>query len=66
MILALIERARTLGKTQIVAGIDGENAASIRFHERLGFVEVARLPSIGFKFDRWLDLVLMQRSTATD
>ena len=41
--------------------IDGENPASIGFHERLGFVEVGRLPEIGRKFDRWLDLVLMQR-----
>ena len=40
----------------MVAAIDGENDASIRFHERLGFVEVARLPELG----RWLDLVLVQ------
>ena len=59
----LIARARVAGKTQIVAGIDGDNAASIRFHERLGFREVARMPGVGVKFGRWLDLVLMQRST---
>jgi phosphinothricin acetyltransferase len=44
----------------MVGGIDGENDASIRFHERLGFVQVARLPEVGFKFGRWLDLVLVQ------
>ncbi|MCU1468365.1 MAG: family N-acetyltransferase, partial [Actinomycetia bacterium] len=33
----------------------------IRFHQTLGFVEVARLPETGFKFGHWLDLVLMQR-----
>ncbi len=59
----LTRRARQLGKTQMVAAIDAANTQSIRFHERLGFVEVARIPNIGFKFDRWLDLVLMQRNT---
>ena len=47
-----------------MAGIDGDNDASIRFHRRLGFREVARMPQIGVKFGRLLDLVLMQRSTA--
>ena len=44
----------------MVAAIDGENEASIRFHERLGFVEVGRMSEIGAKFGRWLDLVLLQ------
>jgi L-amino acid N-acyltransferase YncA len=65
LITELIARARALGKTQIVAGIDGANEASIRFHERLGFREVARMPEIGVKFGQRLDLVLMQRSTAS-
>ena len=53
--------ARANGKHVMVGGIDGANEASLRFHERLGFVEVARMPQIGWKFDRWLDLVLVQR-----
>ncbi len=61
LIEALIERATTDGKHVMVAAIDGTNDASIRLHERLGFTEVARMPEIGFKFGRWLDLVLMQR-----
>jgi L-amino acid N-acyltransferase len=56
----LIERARHAGKHVMIGGIDGANDASIRFHERLGFVEVARMPETGWKFDRWLTLVLMQ------
>lgn len=63
LVLDLVDRARAAGKTQIIGGVDAENVSSIHFHERLGFVEVARLPRIGFKFGRWLDLVLMQRST---
>ncbi len=61
LIEALIERARREGKHVMVAGIDAANTGSIRFHERLGFVEVARMPEIGEKFGRRLDLVLMQR-----
>lgn len=62
MMEALFVRAQALGKTQIVAGVDGSNEGSIRFHERLGFIEVARMPRVGFKHDTWLDLVLLQRS----
>ena len=58
---ALIERARRAGLHVMVGAIDGENTASIAFHARLGFVEVARMPEVGRKFDRWLELVLMQR-----
>ena len=57
----LIDRATSRGLHAIIGAIDGENPASIGFHERLGFVEVGRLPEIGRKFDRWLDLVLIQR-----
>jgi L-amino acid N-acyltransferase len=60
LIAALIERARAAGKRVMVGGIDGTNVDSIRFHERLGFVEVARMPGIGEKFGRPLDLVLVQ------
>jgi phosphinothricin acetyltransferase len=58
---ALIERAGADGLHVMVGAIDADNTGSIRFHERLGFVEVARMPQVGRKFDRWLDLVLMQR-----
>jgi L-amino acid N-acyltransferase YncA len=58
---ALIERAIALGKHVMVAGVDADNAASIRLHERLGFVPVARLSEVAWKFDRWLDLVFLQR-----
>ena len=56
----LIVRARAAGMHVLVGAVDGANDASLRFHERLGFVEVARMPEVGRKFDRWLDLVLVQ------
>jgi phosphinothricin acetyltransferase len=57
---ALVDEARASGKHTMVAAIDGANEASIRFHERLGFVEVARMPEVGAKFGRWQSLVLLQ------
>jgi L-amino acid N-acyltransferase len=59
---ALVERAAAAGLHVMIGAIDGENDGSIRFHERHGFVEMARLHEVGFKFDRWLDLVLVQRT----
>lgn len=57
---SLIERARAAGVHVLIGGITSDNEASLRMHARLGFVEVGRLPEVGRKFDRWLDLVLVQ------
>lgn len=54
-------RARALCKHVIMAGVDADNAGSIRFHERLDFERVGHLREVGFKFGRRLDLVFMQR-----
>lgn len=56
----LIARAKVDGKHVMIAGVDAENTASIRFHERLGFEQVARFREVGYKFGRWLDLVFLQ------
>ena len=58
---ALMDHAREAGAHVMVGAIDGDNEDSLRFHERMGFTEVARMPETGFKFGRWLDLVLVQR-----
>ena len=60
LLAALIPRARACGKHVIVAAITSENAASLRLHEKLGFVETARMPEVGQKFGRWLELVFLQ------
>jgi L-amino acid N-acyltransferase len=57
----LISRAQNAGIHVMVGAIDGDNVASIRFHETQGFAVVARMPEVGYKFERRLDLVLMQR-----
>jgi L-amino acid N-acyltransferase len=56
----LIRRARALGKHTMLAGVDSENTASLRFLERSGFEHVGYIPEAGYKFDRFLDLVLLQ------
>jgi phosphinothricin acetyltransferase len=62
---ALMARLETEAKAvdthSLIAGISGENLRAVAFHRRLGFREVGRLPEVGFKFGRWMDLVLMQK-----
>ena len=64
LVNAVVRQASALGKHVMIAGIDGDNAASIRMHERLGFERVAHFRQVGFKFGRWLDLVFLQRFLA--
>jgi L-amino acid N-acyltransferase len=56
----LIERARSIGKHVMVAGIEANNAGSIKLHEKLGFEHVGHLKEVGMKFGTWLDLAFMQ------
>ncbi len=58
---ALIEEAGRRGLHTMIGGIEAGNAASLALHAALGFAEVGRLPQVGWKFERWLDLVFMQR-----
>jgi phosphinothricin acetyltransferase len=59
----LIDHCTRLGKKQMVAVIgDSAQTPSIRLHASCGFEMVGTLKNIGFKFDRWLDSVLMQRT----
>jgi len=57
----LITIAQAQGKHVMMAGIESGNTISLALHRRLGFLETGRLPEVGRKFDRWLDLVLMQK-----
>jgi L-amino acid N-acyltransferase YncA len=62
LLAALIERCTALGYRQMVAVIgDSGNAGSINLHTSQGFVRIGLLPSVGCKFGRWVDSVLMQR-----
>ena len=61
LVQALLARAAALGKHVMIAGVDAANAAAIRFHERLGFEKCGHLREVGYKFERWLDLVFLER-----
>jgi phosphinothricin acetyltransferase len=57
----VVARCTELGYRQMVAVIGGsETIASIRLHRALGFAHAGLLPAVGFKFGRWVDVVLMQ------
>ena len=63
LLTPLIEACAAAGRRQMVAVIgDSANAASIGLHAALGFRQIGILLSVGFKFGRWVDSVLMQRS----
>ncbi|OZI24633.1 GNAT family N-acetyltransferase [Bordetella genomosp. 7] len=61
----IIERARQAQLHVLVGGIDAANAASIRLHEKLGFVHAGTIRHAGFKFGRWLDLAFYQLTLDT-
>ena len=61
LLLALIPIAQQLGKHAMVGAVDAENTVSIHLHESLGFERVAHFREIGYKFDRWLDLLFFQK-----
>lgn len=62
----LIRRCEGGPWRQMIAVIgDSANAGSIALHRSLGFQMVGTLPSVGYKFGRWVDSVLMQRGLGT-
>jgi phosphinothricin acetyltransferase len=63
LMLGVISACQRLDKRQMLAVIgDSANAASIGLHTALGFESVGIFRKVGFKFGRWVDIVLMQRA----
>lgn len=60
LLAPLIESAKKLGLRAIIAAIDGENEASLRLHRRFGFETVGHFKKVGYKFNRWLDVIYME------
>lgn len=59
---ALLDRSAKFGFKTMVAVIGGAEPASIALHSKCGFREVGRLEAVGWKKERWLDSVYMQRA----
>jgi phosphinothricin acetyltransferase len=62
LLAELVARCQAAGARQMLAVIgDSANLASIGLHRALGFEPCGLLQTVGWKFGRWLDVVLMQR-----
>ncbi len=57
---ALVHQAHQAGIHMLIGGVDAANTVSLRFLEKLGFQRAGFLYEVGYKFDRYLDLVLLQ------
>ena len=63
LLAELVSLCAARGARQMLAVIgDSDNLASIHLHRRLGFAPAGQFSQVGFKFGRWLDIVLMQRN----
>ena len=59
----LIEKSAHAGLKEMIAVIADQGAeASLALHTKFGFVETGRMGKVGFKFERWVGIILMQRS----
>src|SRR6185503_19825580 len=61
LLARLVTRARAQGLHVMVGALQAGNAASLALHAGQGFVETARMPEVGRKFDGWLTLVFVQK-----
>jgi L-amino acid N-acyltransferase YncA len=59
----LIQRSSDAGLKEMIAVIADQGAeASLALHSKFGFVETGRMGKVGYKFERWVGIILMQRS----
>ena len=62
LLQSLIDACAAAGYRQMIGYIDADNAASLALHARFGFVKVAHLPAVAWRYGRWADSVMMQRA----
>ena len=60
LVIELMSLAAAMHKHVMIAGVDADNAVSIKLHESLGFINVGHFHEVGYKFGRWLDLVFLE------
>jgi L-amino acid N-acyltransferase len=61
LMIAICDHAAAADAHQMIAGVSAENAEGRAFHAAMGFAHIATIPQAGFKFGRFIDLVLMQK-----
>lgn len=61
LLSAIEEKAQEYGFRNIISIVTSENEASMKFHERNGFVQQGHLPKIGYKMNRWLGTYYYQK-----
>lgn len=62
LLSAIVDACAAAGYRQMIGYIDAANEPSLRLHEAAGFKRVGYLPSVGYKFGHWTDVVMVQRS----
>lgn len=60
LMVELIRLAKAQGYHTMIAGIDSSNMGSVEFHRKFGFEVIGTFKEVGFKFDKWLNVVFMQ------
>ena len=60
LLTELLLQSRAFGFKQMIAVITADTANSIVIHEKLGFRHVGRYEAVGYKFERWHDIVHLQ------
>ena len=60
----LIDACAASGFRQMIGYIDADNTASLAIHEKFGFSRVGVLPGVAYRYGRWADTVMVQRSLA--
>ena len=61
LLAEIIGLAKAAGMHALIAGVDSENDISLQLHLKFGFEQVARFKEVGFKFNRWLDLIFLEK-----
>ncbi len=62
LLTELIKQATGLGYRTIVATVATDNRSGLQLHEKLGFESVGTIRNAANKFDRWMDITLMQKA----
>ena len=61
LMAAFEDEARQRGVHLLWAAVSGEKRAGVALHQKIDFKAITRLPQVGYKFGRWMDLVLLQK-----